>query len=452
MELGATYNVIKDPNTGEEGWIKNPTSKHISYSPEDLKKWVNEGMIPPELEKFALNELEKIDQHLKEVQDLSLEEQLALMKSQALDFDELKKKSALLEYMLENKEKLLTFLKEAPKKKRGKVRHSGHFADQKLEYKYPEDKQPSLFEIISPVTKDKIEEDNLEIKTIGIRLTSAEDKLINAIYKLLHDKSETRDINSESFYNGNVPGQLVPYGGQEAPSAYLKIKPTELYKEYLGEEDYSGKDIDNIKNVLHGLSKKQFLIIYDRKRKIKIQNGKKTETRTDRIEVFQSLIRIVNYIEDLTDAEVKNLDRGKGSDIREQKGELVIALHPLLTDQISSKYVEYPADINRRTMIAAGGHRHITESINALRDYMIRELSNKRLKPEINADRLPYILKLEKYVESHRKKLIKERIEGAIETVKRLGLIQDVEMQVGAQGQAKYVFTLNPEFLRGIDQ
>ena len=290
-----------------------------------------------------------------------------------------------------------------------------------------------------------IEEAKVEVKSIGICLTPSEDKLINAIYKLLHDKSETRDTHSENFYGGNVPGQVVSYGGHEAPSAYLKIKPSELYKEYLSKEDYSGKEIDNVKSVLQCLAKKQFLIIYDRQRKI--QNGKKIETRTDRIEAFQSLIQIVTYIEDLTDIEIKKLDEGSGEDIREQKGELVIALNPLLTDQINSKYVEYPPDINRRTIIAAGGHRHVTESINALRDYMIRELSNKRHKPEINADKLPYLLKLGTYVEQYRKKLIKERIEGAINTVKRLGIIQTVEMQIGAEGQEKYVFTLNPDFL-----
>jgi len=211
----------------------------------------------------------------------------------------------------------------------------------------------------------------------------------------------------------------------------------------LCEDDYSGKEIDNIKNILYGISDKKFLIIYDRKRKVK--NGKKTENRTDRIEEFQNLIKIVSYIEDMTDKEVKSLEKGEAN-VREQKGELIIALNPLITDQINSKYVEYPTDINQRTMIASGGHLHVTESINSLRDYMLREISNKRYKCEINAEKLPYILKLGNYIKSYRKKLIKERINGAIKAVRNLGLIINVEILEGSLGQPKYVFTLNPDF------
>ena len=108
-----------------------------------------------------------------------------------------------------------------------------------------------------------------------------------------------------------------------------------------------------------------------------------------------------------------------------------------MTDQISSKYVEYPTDINKRTMIASGGHLHVTESINALRDYMLREMSNKRYKCEINVDRLPYILKLENYIKNYRKKLIQQRIDGAIKAVRNLGIILDVEITDGARGQKK---------------
>jgi uncharacterized protein YunC (DUF1805 family) len=265
------------------------------------------------------------------------------------------------------------------------------------------------------------------------------------LYKLLHEKSENKNKDSDLFYSGNEQPQLVPYGGksQEAKAVMLRLRPAELYKEYLGDDDYSGKEISNIKSVLHGLNQKKFLIIYDRKRIV--LSGKTKENRTDRIEEFASLIHIVSYIEDMTDAEVQSLNSGDES-VRERKGELIIALNPLLTDQISSKYVEYPTDINKRTMIASGGHLHVTESINALRDYMLREMSNKRYKCEINFDRLPYILKLDNYIKNYRKKLIQQRVEGAIKAVRNLGIILDVEITDGARGQKKYIFTLNKDF------
>ena len=136
-------------------------------------------------------------------------------------------------------------------RKAKKVRQAGHFTDCKLQYEYPKDSHPSLFDLLSKTTKEKIENSSIEFKAIGIKLTPSEDKLINAIYKLLHDKSENQDENSDLFYGGNEPGQLVAYGGddQKAKSTFCN-KPAELYKEYLGENDYSGKEIANIKNII----------------------------------------------------------------------------------------------------------------------------------------------------------------------------------------------------------
>ena len=88
------------------------------------------------------------------------------------------------------------------------------------------------------------------------KLRDSEDKLMNAIYKLLHEKSENRNKDSELFYSGNEQHQVVPYGGksQEAKAVMLRLKPTELYKEYVGDDEYSGKEISNIKSVLYGLN------------------------------------------------------------------------------------------------------------------------------------------------------------------------------------------------------
>ncbi|MDX8430209.1 MAG: hypothetical protein SNF33_00130 (plasmid) [Candidatus Algichlamydia australiensis] len=126
---------------------------------------------------------------------------------------------------------------------------------------------------------------------------------------------------------------------------------------------------------------------------------------------------------------------------------MIIGFNPILVDQISSKYVEYPSDINKRMVIAAGGGRLVTEAMNLLRDYLLRSLSCKSYKPEINEDKLPYILKLDSCVKFHRKKRLKERIEGAIQTCKNLGLILNVDIVTGSLGQNKYVFELNPNFI-----
>lgn len=325
-------------------------------------------------------------------------------------------------------------------RKTGKVRHSGHFADSKLQRMHP---GKNMSEMISPAIKEKVEKSEHTIKAIGIKLTPAEDKLINALYKLLHEKSENKDQESETFYAGNETSLLVPYGKETGKSTVLRIKPTDLYNEYVGKDTYSGKDIANIKATLTKLCDKKFIIQYDRLRKV--MQGKKEVTLTDRIEDVQALIKIVSFYEGMTSKEVKALNSGDPV-VREQKEELIIAFNPILTDQINSKYIEYPSDINRRTMIASGGSMRVTESIIDLRDYLMREISNGRYKCELNEETLIEQIRLGNYAKSSRKKLLAQKLADAIEANTKLGIILESIKTVGASGQLKYTFILNQNF------
>lgn len=344
------------------------------------------------------------------------------------------------------KNEIVTFIKEIRKpKKVPKYRQSGHFVDEKLKYPVPREYQLTLFDLISPATKQKIEESKLEVTAEGIKLTTAEHKLVHALNKILYEKSQNKNTKSEAFYAGNLPSELMPYGGNglQARSAVLKFKPSELYKAYLGHDDYSGHDINFINATLHQLESKRFLIKYDRVKKVTI--NKKQETRTDRLEDFQSLIKIVSFIPDLTDEEKHKLDRG-GSSVRQTKGELIVALNPIFTDQIDTKFVEFPADFNRRLVIAAGGHNKVTASMQTLMEWMLREISNKRYKTELNHDKLPLVLGLEKYVKQNRKKLLQERIEKDINAIVNMGIIQSYEVTGNSTGGLKWVFHLNKDY------
>lgn len=327
-----------------------------------------------------------------------------------------------------------------------KVRHSGHLVDQKLKYNDPARSSPqlSLFDRLKPELAGEVRKH--EVRYEGIRLTPAEDRLLTALYSLLKDKSESKDTDSDRFYRGNYETtEVAQFGGDTLKPAHIRIAPTELYKAYLGNVNYSGKEMRDITKTLESLDGKRFLMTYDRTRIVQVNKGK-TESRIDRIERFEKLVNIVKAAWDMTPEEAEQLAQGDDR-IREAKGELIIGLHPVLTDQIGTKYVEYPEDINRRTIIAAGGdHRNVTPAINTLRDWLMRELANKRYECQINADKLPYLLKLDRYVEQGRKKLIREAIEKAIQACKSLNLLLDVSESVGAEGQPKYVFKLNPEF------
>jgi hypothetical protein len=127
---------------------------------------------------------------------------------------------------------------------------------------------------------------------------------------------------------------------------------------------------------------------------------------------------------------------------------MILRLNPLFTDQIDTKFIVFPEDIDRRTAIAAGSlNGRYPEAIIRLRDYLVREISNKRFNPEIGAEKLPYQLGLDGFIKDRRRKKIKETIEKAFNAVKALGLVEKIEEIPGAQGQKKYVFSLNKEWM-----
>jgi hypothetical protein len=403
---------------------------------EDLKKWINEGSLPSNLDQSSLVQIEKIIQQIRENNATAEDVLLLLANGNKNSLEEIEKGLKFYKFINENKNSIIWNEKSKPTK----FRQAGHLTDQTLKYK---EQQLTFFDLLTPETKEKISDAKIEIKTEGIRLTPSEDRLVKALSKLVHEKCINL-VMSNPDYSVSTPDsnfQLSSYGGneQKARAPTLRISPAELYKAYLDRDKYSGEEIKFIKKLLEELSQKKFLIQYDRKRQVK---GK---TVTDRIEDVQSLIKIMSYIEGLSDSELKKLNEGD-TQIREKKGELIIGLNPIFLDQINTKYIEYPSDISKRTAIAAGGHLCVTESIIVLRDYMLREISAKRFRSEINEENLPYILRLDGYIKRRKKKQIEEKTSNAIQAVMNLGIIQGFEKVTGANGQQKYVFTLNNEF------
>ena len=74
------------------------------------------------------------------------------------------------------------------------------------------------------------------------------------------------------------------------------------------------------------------------------------------------------------------------------------------------------------------------------------KLAIKRYLVEINEEKFIYLLKLDNYIQAKRKKLIQQRVDGAIQFGRKLGLVLSYERVIGAQGQWKYIFHLNEKF------
>lgn len=331
------------------------------------------------------------------------------------------------------------------------VRRAGHYQDQKLIYNRQDaDEQLSIWDNLSPDLQTKIGDGKREVVVKGIKLPPAEDKLMNCLLVLLSRHSNTRidkenkPAEPEIFYKGNLPSEVMNYGGKETQTPMLRITPTELYKEYAG-DDYSGKDIENIKSICLRLADKKFLITYKRHRWI--PKGKVKEEKIDRIEEYLPLIKFINYYEGLTPTEDGQLDNNGGSEnIEKTKAEIIVRFNPVITDQIDTKFINYYTDTDKRTEIASGGKHKVTTAIITLRDFLISKLSYKEYTVCVNKDTLPLMLGLDSYIKDRRRTVIKNKIKQAFEVVKALGLVLDIEEVIGKQYQKQYKFTLNKDF------
>jgi len=327
----------------------------------------------------------------------------------------------------------------------GKYKRSGHLADQMLKYTYPKDikGQLSIFDSLEDATKKAIETvGGVEVTEIveGIKLSASETKIIDCLCKLLHENSQTLEPKKEDYYSGNKPAVINPetnksdvvmnYAGEPTTASKLAITLYSLAKEYKGGEAITGKDVENVSKTLLDLSNKKFLLKY--KEETKIKNGNR---RVREIELYHSILSLPNYRDIIYNKEGVELSK---------REETLIVLHPIFKRQIDSKFILYPNDINKRTIIANGGHK-IPEITLRLREYLVRLHSSPKMSREINLDRLYYLLN-EKYMRNNRKSKVKQELQRAIETVKALGLLLDYKIETGATGEPKIIFTLNKDW------
>lgn len=336
------------------------------------------------------------------------------------------------------------FSKYLPKFPVKKVRHSGHFVDQKLHYTQSPNIFSFLEELKSEGLKSMINNKEIEVKAVGIRLTPAEDKLLIALQKLLYEKSPKVPPKDGQFYKGNEKAAIVSFGDKkELESPAICIKPSELYKAFLGKTNYSSHEMKHIRETLSLLASKKFLMIYKRKR---TENVKGTQEAVyDIIEVYQSLIDVIKFTEGVQKDEL-SLEGEEEYHLQEKKGAVIIGFNPILVDQINSKYVEYPSDINQKMAIAAGGARFVTEAMNLLRDYMLRSMSAKQFTVEIEEGKLVYTLKLDNYLRRRQKALALQRIESAIDVLKKVKILNEHAVTTTKHGLPKYIFQLNSSF------
>lgn len=331
---------------------------------------------------------------------------------------------------------LPTVVEKAKQVKKGSHRVAGHLVDQQLKYHYPQAKQLPLFETLGKETIQDITSQKVRVETIteGVRLTSAEEDIVFSLRKLLDKNSQTANPQEDSYYSGDEVMFITNSKGEREIAPKLAFNLYELTKEYRGGGSISGKDVQNVKEILQKLSEKRFLIKYKMTSPKLDKRGKKIGYEHREMEDYRKIITIIK----VTETDLK----GNVQDIGDRDTE--VALHPIFRNQIDTKYLIYPDDMIKRTEEAYGGTR-VPGAVKTLRDYLLREMSSKRYTPEIYVDRLYYLL-AESYMNQSRKKKVKELTDRAIETCTKLGVILSYETVKGSTGEDKIIFTLNKEW------
>lgn len=356
------------------------------------------------------------------------------------DLDDL----SLFTYITKNRHKLLQWIESETKN--DTFRKSGHLIDQQLKYIKSSQNALGLFSSIKNkelkqfIDRDK--EASEKSMEVGIQLNAAQDRLVNALCRLLHEKSQIFIPELSSYYTGNHPYTTVDYGKSKERIPTLLLSPNELYQAYLEKTTFSGKEISNIENLLEKTQNIRHLIIYEWKRKN--ASGKIV---VDRVEQYQSLFAVDELFHSMSEEEAHLVSIGN-LETRKKKKKFLIRFNPLFIHQIESKYVLYPKDIHQRMTLAVGGDpRKITPSMISLRDFCLRSLSNRQNKIELNYETLPFLLKMANYVRSGRKKEILKRITDSFQICKTIGLISSWVEKTGRKNQTKYVIYLNSKFI-----
>lgn len=413
----------------------------ITYTSEQFQQWVKDGKIPPDLGKVGLQEMEDALKFRKKREEFykknPTEEEILNFENSHIEQKVIKNSLALYNFVLSNKEALLKIIDGTTKKK--KYRQSAHYVEQTLKYEKPTSKQLNIFDVLSPETREKVKDETVHY--IGIRLSPEETKLVHSITRLLARNSQVTDYKANDFYMGNEETRIVPYGntGIKEKSAVLRFKKHELLVEFFSNTRYSGADIKYFDRIFDSFKDKKWLTRYKRT----VQEGK--EDKHYIAEDYLPLVRVLRYFQNLSSEEAIKVENND-QEYNQSAGEYIISLHPILTDQIDQKYVEFPVDIDRRTRIASGSHLSVSEAVLLLRDWLITEMSAGRYETDINEENLIFKLRLDKHLKSRKKDRLEDQLAKAIQVSRHLGIILDVEKVTGAAGQMKYIFKLNKEF------
>lgn len=218
--------------------------------------------------------------------------------------------------------------------------------------------QLSLFDDLPEQVQKAVRASGTEVSGlyIGADLDGAGWRMVEALQKLQHLKSETRDQNSPAYYMGNYQSKgendklLLPISmGNNAAGAVVAVRPTietnitELAAIYSCTKKPSNVAIESTRETLLRYSKQNYLMSY-KEYYTEQYTDKKGNTKERRMSrEIKGYMPLYSAIEDTTRDENENVTGRK----------LVIQLNPAFRRQIATNYDTKPLDYLERVTAAS---------------------------------------------------------------------------------------------------
>lgn len=280
----------------------------------------------------------------------------------------------------------------------------------------------------------------------GLDLDQSEDRILQVLSLLLHEKSENKDQKSPYYYMGNYEKGIVSVNQVEMETARMAISPHEFYSKYYGKDSYNSEHIKFLLNKLDGLSKKMFQTSW------KFPTGKKNKKGVETFTLFRTnlaLFQMALLNEDLSEVACNEIMTNELI-LEGKRCKIIFKFQPQFTNHIKTRYVEFPEDLHLRIGAVVGKDRY-GQHINLMRDFLLREKqAAKRNKERCeffrDKETIIDILKLDKYWKECKKKVVAERIQECVDVYTKLGLLLDWEETKGSNGQDQYRIKINPDF------
>ena len=314
------------------------------------------------------------------------------------------------------------------------IPHGGHMFDQFLRT----DQKKEEF-----LKKYKLQHKYIVTDIDRIKLTVMQRKIITAFYINIYKQFNPGESEQPTTSFADIlTSKEISFPMQE-----LRIPRGDFYRDILRKNNYSSDQQTIIHKNLYALNTTRFQVL----QKIEYQTKTKGKQET-KFNIFYEkmslIIRLVLAMENLTQEEAEReisllfngeMDNTKGA------GDFIVTLNPILTLQLSEKYVNQPIDVIQRMNIAVEEANAETEAMYNLMDYMFRERSAKRYSSQIGIDKLYELLNLDSYIKRRHERKALERIEDAFKVCKSIGVCNDYKLSKSSKDQGKYEMEINKD-------